>query len=1507
MVKFYHRVFYLFLLTFSFHAASLHAQTQIGQNLDGPHLDGQFGQEVDISNDGSRIIIGDQADNGTPADGDGVAYVYENISGTWTLVGSPFISTQSGEALGWSVSMSADGNVVAISSPRHDSGGVFSIGRVQVFEWDGVNWNQRGSSIFGDDSGQLLGYSISLSDDGNTIAVGAPNGIAAVEKYARVFRFDGTDWVQLGTDLLGQGTEEGFGSEVELSSNGNIVAIGDPQNNNAGTNAGTVRVFSWDGTSWTQLGNDLNGQNANDRAGRGLSMSASGTRVAVGHYTSSDAFLNGGKVRVFDFDGSDWVQVGTNILATHTMDATGVGLSLSDLGDILVIGESGDPVSGPNAGSLKHFIFDGIDWMEQCQIIGLDENNFWGQDVELSAAGSFAVVGAPGASVIENSAGQVRVFDLSACDGTCDLGTGLTVESTGTTNGMDNGEITICLQNAIDPINIDITSSTGTQGTLTLVEGECLYNYEITGLPNGTYDITISDGTACSEVIPTIQIEDVPCTGFKLEEAVGNPSTCAGSNSGYVEIKFLDFGDATSITVDLGNGIPPMEFTELESPLIFPDLPPGSYDVAVFDNNGCEVTYLFGPVFISESEPVSVSAIDINNVTSVGDTDGSVEICTEGGNGNFTPTIQPEAGTISEGAGTCPGNFVITDLPIGDYTIYSTDSNGCLDSVFVTINDPSCNLSIIAATPTDIDCGGAETGEIEVTILGGVAPYVFSTDGGMTLSPPQASTSFNQTGLPSGEFDIQVVDANGCSVHLGVPVTIEENEPLSFNDELVTNVSTLGGSDGMYNVCIKGGIEDYDLTISPDVGNIEMGSPTCSNGFTITDLPEGDYVVTVTDDLGCTSTSEFTVLAPNCLGFVVDVAATMADSVSCFGENDGSITVTVTGGASPYTYNLSGADPVVSTDPFYTFTGLQPGDYTLVVESGSTCIAPYPDTLLIGEPAPLATQFEVVKPCAGDNNGIICLIPLPDDGDKPYTYTVEKEDAEYPVVEGGHPECETGTFHVPNVDKGDYWIQLVNGKGCIAQGKLSVAEIVILIEGMVTQACAGQNVGAIDTEIALGENPPFDYQWDSGPNTPDLENLEAGGYSLTVTDARGCTGNAFFNVENDELDFNIVALATCPEQPAGALIVNTDEVVEFSWSTGIVNLNGELTDLNVGNYQVTLTDSRGCTAEGSGEVPEYNISTEMFQMETCTGGSNGSASVIASNGIGTLDYIWSNGGLDTDITDLQAGPYTVTVTDINNCTAVSTIEVLTYDLDILLSATDVCEGANTGQIEVTSVTNGSDPLAFAWSGGESGPFISGVGTGDYTVTVVDGLGCIASATATINQFPSPSVNAGEDVTIEEGDITPLNATPSGGTEPYTFGWFNGPVDNPTGQGTNASPGETTDYVVIVTDANGCTASDEVRVEVLPEAKVTMPTAFSPNGDSNNDLFEPFEISDNVATFTTFRVFDRWGVMLHDDPTVGWNGKYNDTDQPVGTYVYIVVFEDLLGRETELKGHFNLIR
>jgi hypothetical protein len=257
------------------------------------------------------------------------------IPSSWVQRGANIDGEANSDQTGWSVSLSADGSIVAIGAPYYQGDGTYR-GNVRVYARNGTTWVQRGANINGEADSDFSGYSVSLSADGSIVAIGAPNnaGGGYQRGHVRVYAWNGTIWVQRGADIDGEADYDHTGWSVSLSSDGSIVAIGAPNNAvvDGGLYRGYVRVYAWNGTTWVQRGANINGEADYDESGYSVSLSTDGSIVAIGAPGSR------GRVRVYEWNGTTWVQRGANIDGEANYDRSGQSVSLSTDGSIVAIG-----------------------------------------------------------------------------------------------------------------------------------------------------------------------------------------------------------------------------------------------------------------------------------------------------------------------------------------------------------------------------------------------------------------------------------------------------------------------------------------------------------------------------------------------------------------------------------------------------------------------------------------------------------------------------------------------------------------------------------------------------------------------------------------------------------------------------------------------------------------------------------------------------------------------------------------------------------------------------------------------------------------------------------------------------------------------------------------------------------------------------------------------------------------------------------------------------------------
>lgn len=350
---------------------ALTAQTQVNDAINGEVAGGESGYSVSVSANGNFIAIGARRNNDN-GENSGQARVYQKTGASWTQVGSD-INGEEGANLGISVALSADATILAAGATYNHFNAVSEDedrvpGLVKIFRNTNGNWVQIGNDIVGTQIADSFGISIALSDDGQTIAVGAPSNADTFPAggEARVFSYDeGSDeWIQLGQDINNDQGNSFLGRDVALSADGTILAVGIPNNDvsnpDSDTNDGTVRVYEYNGTAWTQIGEDIVGE-AGSLLGWNVSLSANGNTLAVGMPFSSINGLRSGEARVYRNTGGTWTQLGMSIEGENAQDEFGICVSLSSDGFALAVGAYKNDDNGNDAGHASVYLLDDSD------------------------------------------------------------------------------------------------------------------------------------------------------------------------------------------------------------------------------------------------------------------------------------------------------------------------------------------------------------------------------------------------------------------------------------------------------------------------------------------------------------------------------------------------------------------------------------------------------------------------------------------------------------------------------------------------------------------------------------------------------------------------------------------------------------------------------------------------------------------------------------------------------------------------------------------------------------------------------------------------------------------------------------------------------------------------------------------------------------------------------------------------------------------------------------------
>ncbi len=783
--------------------------------------------------------------------------------------------------------------------------------------------------------------------------------------------------------------------------------------------------------------------------------------------------------------------------------------------------------------------------------------------------------------------------------------------------------------------------------------------------------------------------------------------------------------------------------------------------------------------------PLNVT-VTTNGLTCPGSNDGQVTAVATGGTPPYSYLWSNGATTASQG-----------NLPPGTYTVTVTDAGGCTDSASGTVLSPP--PLIVDATGTGPNCPGGNNGSASASANGGTPPYTYLWNtGAMTASI---------TNLSAGSYSVTVTDANGCTGMDVVTLNPLSNLMASAN---ATPESCPDTNDGSATATPSGGVPPYTYIWSNG-----------GNTATINGLAPGLYTVTITDGAGCTASASATVAeAP-----AFNISVTSTDVTTC-GAADGSATANILQGEAPFTYQWSNGAAT------QTISGLAGGTYSVTVTDANGCTET--GSALINEPpdvSVLVIATDVVCPGASDGEAAAIV----SGGTPPFSYL-----------------WNTGatTPSISNLPAGAYSVTVTDAFGCQDSGSATIIEspgVSVTITG--TESVCSPETSGQATAMPSGGTPPYSYLWSTGATTQTIISLPEGTFSVTVTDASGCTATAEFDVDiiDDLVISGTSSPVLCFGEATGAInttVSGGTPPYTYLWSNGAATAG--ISNLPAGIYSLTVTEANGCQATRVFPIsqPAELVATATGVNSDCSGMPMGSASVSVAGGTPPYTYLWSNGATTQSISNLMAGAYSVTVTDANLCTDTASV-TLTSPQDIVVNLTAqnvLCFGGATGSVSA-SVSGGTPPYTYNWSNGGAGASIGNLPAGNYSLTVTDANGCQQTASAMVTQPPSIAVTVtSTNGTCSNASTGSASVSASGGTPPYSYLWSNGA----TGTGiSNVAGGN---YTVTVTDANGCTNTGSVSIQSFPapSCMIIVTNQVSPAG---NDGAAECIVSSGTPPFT----------------------------------------------------------
>ncbi len=456
--------------------------------------------------------------------------------------------------------------------------------------------------------------------------------------------------------------------------------------------------------------------------------------------------------------------------------------------------------------------------------------------------------------------------------------------------------------------------------------------------------------------------------------------------------------------------------------------------------------------------------------------------------------------------------------------------------------------------------------------------------------------------------------------------------------------------------------------------------------------------------------------------------------------------------------------------------------------------------------------------------------------------------------------------------------------------------------------CGSSNGSASVT--AIGGTGTLNYSWSTHATSTTILGLAAGIYTVTVNDNKGCTITSTATITNSDGPVitppGTIIAPLCYGGNGGSAGVSVSggaAPLTYSWNNGASTATA--TNLTAGVYTVTVSDASGCTAVSTLEVTQPQVLTPAAsqQTEATCMNSDGAAIASVSGGTGTTyAYSWSNSVTGASNTGIAAGIYTVTITDANGCTITTTATITSDGPTVTAVSTNTCQGKKEGTITL-STTGTSD--TYLWSNGALGLSAMSLDTGVYSITITDANGCSVTTSASVVFFPDLTVDVSPDKIITRGEHVQLSA--GGGIkylwQPPAF------LNNDTIYNPIADPNQTTYYKVTITDGNSCSASDSVLVTVINciASEIFIPTAFSPNGDGQNDML--YVRGPDCLTQLHLQVFDRWGEMVFETSSIGtgWNGIFKGKTMDAGVFVYSLTATLSNGQTISKKGNVTLLK
>lgn len=786
------------------------------------------------------------------------------------------------------------------------------------------------------------------------------------------------------------------------------------------------------------------------------------------------------------------------------------------------------------------------------------------------------------------------------------------------------------------------------------------------------------------------------------------------------------------------------------------------------DSNSLDrVVLTIRQISIQNNAPLSINISNVTGTSCSDSSDGAAAVFATGGSGNYTYYW-------SNGA----TNTINSALSAGVNKVTIKDSDG--DSTVVSVNIPSPPEILLYPKDT-YACNGINNGKTSINAIGGTGLYSYLWSTGATTA--------NISQVASGQYQVTVTDQNGCSKNTSTSI-VAAPEILIEGD--IRNPSCNNQNNGEITLNTSGGSSQFLYEWSNG-----------EKGLSLKNLETNIFTVTVTDSIGCIKTKSFQITAPESISGKINALK----DVSCFGLNDGSISIAASGGNPDYTFNWSNG--TFFSGNTSTVNNLKAGLYQVTITDLFDCFSKI--DININEP-PLISIEEDIKhiSCFGGNDASISINTKGTIGAPLYSWSNMINDVSI-------KELTTGTYTVTVTD---------TGTGCNKEKTYEITQPKQLVLHSAVKndiTCFGGRDGRINI-ITEGGTGFHNFVWSNGQTTSEIEKLISGEYGYSITDEKGCNidGTIVLNEpEQLKITLDTIINPICAEVGNGYISIKISNAVgDYSvlWSNEVNTLENH--SLFAGKYKVLVSDTNNCMASDSFTITagaRFMIPNAVIDHVKCYGESTGSAYILPDE---QLKYEWSTGSFGPAINKVKSGNYSVTATDRNGCKSLPESFTISQppplQISIDTAVVEICPGSKSGFININT-KGGKDSLEYKWNNGSNTKNIANLGEGSYTVSVTDINQCLAIDSFKISNTESIIITDKEiqDVHCSDNGNASIRLIVKGGVGTLDYFW-----SDPSLKGSSVTGLTRGTYKVTITDMKHCSVQDSFKIEQLDSLSVT---------------------------------------------------------------------------------------